>query len=86
MTPDPDTREEVADAIRAETGAELVDFTRDVYQTMIVEVRSDSVGAKLTAVGEDAGYDVSTGADAHRLVFEARDRAPEKVSMGGNRL
>lgn len=83
--PDPDTREEVADQIRVHPAAELEDFTRDVFKTMVVSVRTEAAGAELTAIGEDAGYDVSRGPDGQKLVFEARC-GPRKRSDGGNRL
>jgi len=86
MMPDPDTRQETADAIRALPGAELVDFTRDVYGTMYVTVDGEETRGELEALASDAGYEVLDRAAADRVVLEARSRAPEKVSMGGNRL
>lgn len=77
--PDADTREEIADQIREHPAAEIVDFTRDLYKTMVVRVRSDGAAAELTAIGVDAGYDVNRGPDGQELVFEARERASEKV-------
>lgn len=83
--PDPDTREEIADRIRDHPDADLVDFTRDVFKTMVVSVQTEAAEAELVDAAEDVGFDVNRGPDGQKLVFEAR-RGPRKRSDGGNRL
>lgn len=79
VTPDRDTREEVADKISAHPDAELVTFTRDVYQTMYVNVDTDDAREELIELGEEAGYDVTSGPDGRKLTFEAQNGGPREV-------
>lgn len=84
--PTSDEREELAASIRDDPFLKLVDFTRDVYRTMIVSATSEAAEAELTERAVDLGYEVRDGPDGQGLILEAPEGASEKVSMGGNRL
>lgn len=80
---------ELADGIREADDVDLVDFTRDGYQTIFVDAHTAEAKETVSELADQYDFEVTVledKGDGELAAWRLKVLSPQKVRMGGNRL